>query len=474
MTIGSQIRVETIRSPIHAGYMDTREVVNDLQSHLALYGYQLVEMPIIDRSDLFLTKAGDQVAERLFTFERHGHNLALRPEFTAAAAYRYIQHYPNQQAIARWQFGGPIFEDDPKQSGTNYQRYSVGVELLGMAGPPADSEVIAVAAKGIIKQQPHDWKLVIGHVGLTRRLLERHMLDDRTQRFILHRRDLLSQADGHETLRRQLSSYLPAVHNLDSLSNGDNLDETDTHQLLDVLLDASQYGETMGGRTRHEIARRLLAKRKQAAQRNQIDAALEFLRNWINISAAPTSSMPEMERFIGADPIAWTMLAEWQNTLTFLEQYGIPPDHIILQPDLARTWDYYTGLVFELQVNDIPVASGGRYDELTRLIGGSRDVPAVGFAYYLDRLVQALPQAATHPTKLITLVTANNTYSAAIQWANVLREQSFHTAIVNRLPTDAEILVHVNGDGSVRLGQHFYTAQQVDFLVMELKQRIHA
>lgn len=462
--------MDNVRAPIHLEQINLRRLVSKLQAHMLQFGYQIADTPMIERADLFLTKAGDQVAERLFTFERHGHNLALRPEFTAAAAHRYAQQYPTQQAIVRWQFSGAIFEDDPQKTDDHYQQFSIGAELIGMAGPAADAEIIAMAAQSLAPLGLEQWQLVIGHVGLTRRLLERFSLDARTQRFVLNRLTLLHDPDGVEVVRQQLDTYLPSEQAHDLATNGDITDETNTQQMLDILLDASKRGETMGGRTRHDIARRLLAKRKQASQRDQVDAALDFLQGWINISAPPEDAMKAMEPFIGADPIAWSMFAELKSALEYLTHYGIPENRIRIQPDLARTWDYYTGLVFELRVEDRQIAGGGRYDELTRLIGGTRDVPAVGFAYYVDELFTVLSPEESKSAPVITLVSANNTHALAIQWASVLRKHDFPVAVVNRLPSDADTLLHINGDGSVRFGQHLYAPEQIDFLVMELQQ----
>jgi ATP phosphoribosyltransferase regulatory subunit len=52
---------------------------------------------------------------------------------------------------------------------------------------------------------------------------------------------------------------------------------------------------------------------------------------------------------------------------------------------------YYDGLVFQAFAGEraVPVGGGGRYDELFRQLGA--DVPAVGFALGVDRLLEARP-----------------------------------------------------------------------------------
>lgn len=68
---------------------------------------------------------------------------------------------------------------------------------------------------------------------------------------------------------------------------------------------------------------------------------------------------------------------------------------------LARGLDYYTGAIFELKFdkdpNSLSVGGGGRYDNLIgmfmtekRYLPAGRQVPAVGFSFGLDRLLEIL------------------------------------------------------------------------------------
>ena len=52
----------------------------------------------------------------------------------------------------------------------------------------------------------------------------------------------------------------------------------------------------------------------------------------------------------------------------------------------GRGFEYYTGIIFQLSAGRQRVAAGGRYDALIPLMGG-QEVPASGFALYLDPLM---------------------------------------------------------------------------------------
>lgn len=65
----------------------------------------------------------------------------------------------------------------------------------------------------------------------------------------------------------------------------------------------------------------------------------------------------------------------------------------VLDNTLARGLDYYTGLVFELKPSnkpvDLSIGGGGRYDNLIGTFAG-REIPAVGFSFGLDRLIELI------------------------------------------------------------------------------------
>lgn len=412
-----------------------QELNHKLYIHMTHYGYQLIEIPIIQRANLFLTKAGDRIAERLLTLEHNDTTLALRPEFTASAVHHYITQATNQPM--RWQFNGPIFFQDAQE----HQQHSIGAELIGLSGAIAEAEIITMAVQGVIELGITDWHLVIGHVGLMRQLLSQFNLDQRTQHFILNNRQvILSQP---ELLNNYLNGVTPMFRSVSALS------QDDTQELLDILLNTSRANMTMGGRTRHDIARRLLRKRQQIAQQEQIVSAITFLEKWSAIHAPVEQAMEQIAPFVQDAPIAQEIFAHWQNVIALLQSANIDTNRIIIQPDLARTWDYYTGSVFELYADEnIQIAGGGRYDELPRLIGSDRDIPAVGFAYYADNILTALPEQSPDQAKTYRFCVNQGSEIHAIQWATRLRQQQISVLIVEeavQLQPD-DLILQVDGN----------------------------
>ncbi len=81
-----------------------------------------------------------------------------------------------------------------------------------------------------------------------------------------------------------------------------------------------------------------------------------------------------------------------QKIFTAIEDLGVSKNQYEFSPTLARGLDYYTGLIFEVVIEGYSggsVGGGGRYD---KLIGSfsKKDIPAVGFSFGLDRLLEVL------------------------------------------------------------------------------------
>jgi len=70
-------------------------------------------------------------------------------------------------------------------------------------------------------------------------------------------------------------------------------------------------------------------------------------------------------------------------------------DYLVLNPSITRGLDYYTGIVFESFLDDLPgigsICSGGRYNDLASLYTKEK-LPGVGASIGLDRLLSALEE----------------------------------------------------------------------------------
>lgn len=148
-----------------------------------LAGYQLIELPIFEDTELFTRGVGestDVVSKEMYTFEdRGGRSITLRPEGTAGVMRAVIEHGLDrgQLPVKVW-YSGQFFRAERPQAGRYRQFYQVGIEAIGLDDPAIDAEVIAIADAGFKA------------IGLSRYRLEITSLGDAESR-AAHRKDLV-------------------------------------------------------------------------------------------------------------------------------------------------------------------------------------------------------------------------------------------------------------------------------------------
>ncbi len=127
-----------------------RHVMEKAQAIALLYGFEEMTPPVFEFTDVFQRTLGDTsdiVTKEMYTFEdRGGDSITLRPEFTAGIARAFMSNGLQQSVPVKFFARGPVFRYERPQKGRLRQFHQVDVEILGIAGPQADIEVIAVGA----------------------------------------------------------------------------------------------------------------------------------------------------------------------------------------------------------------------------------------------------------------------------------------------------------------------------------------
>ena len=146
------------------------------------------------------------------------------------------------------------------------------------------------------------------------------------------------------------------------------------HQMLDRILDGDAEALAKISRESPDAAnilRPLLSLNGQSSG---------FLRNQ---KAILTRSMPEIS----------SPLDDFLKTVALLDELGVKYKINIAS---GAGFEYYTGLIFQMYIGKEKVGGGGRYDALIPSMGGG-DVPASGFALYLDSLMNIIKPESIAP-----------------------------------------------------------------------------
>ena len=117
------------------------------------HGYGEVRTPLIEATELFVREIGedtDVVAKEMYSFDRHGDHLTVRPEGTAGCTRAYVQNaVAGREPVSRWYYIGPMFRAERPAKGRYRQFHQAGCEIYGDPGPLCDAELIDLCAEFI-------------------------------------------------------------------------------------------------------------------------------------------------------------------------------------------------------------------------------------------------------------------------------------------------------------------------------------
>ncbi len=398
-------------------------IIAALGRGFAAHGYRALDTPVVEATELFLRKSGEERAAQMYAFDYRNRQIALRPEFTASVVRAYVAEGQGRPLPQRFSYCGPVFRYEKPQSGRSRQFTEAGVELLGAHGPAADAEVIHLALAGLEGVGLTDCTLRLGHLGVVGALLTSLALDDRVRDWFLWSMEQL-RARGDDGLHRNLRDLLSAQHGfgpngtageaaahdattpdfpeLDELAL-DGMSEAGARATVLGLLRGA--GVELGGSNRppEEIVERLLVKLRRPRVDFDIVGAVAFLRRLIGLHGEPEQVLAATRELLADYGLDDAPVQELSEVLALLRAYG-HHQRITLDLGLGRGLHYYTGILFEVHAGEsvgrdagMQLCGGGRYDDLAQLLGARAPVPACGFACGIERIASALVARGARP-----------------------------------------------------------------------------
>ncbi|MCB9698760.1 MAG: histidine--tRNA ligase [Alphaproteobacteria bacterium] len=323
-------------------------VIDRLRAVFARHGFEPLETPAFERIETLTGKYGDEGSKLIFRILKRGEGAergeadqALRYDLTVPLA-RVIAMNPGlRMPFKRWQIA-PVWRADRPAKGRFREFWQCDCDVVGSTEPLADAECLATAADAL---------RTLGFTRFTIRLNDRRLLR------------ATARACGADDARE--GSLLVAVDKLDKIGRDGvekelrerGFSEQDTATLWELLSVSGTNAERLD-----TTASLLKARLGEVAE---VDAAV----------------------------------ADLEAVIELAEGLGVEAGTLRIDPTLARGLDYYTGPVFEIEVDEPKVgalAGGGRYD---RLIGifGKQQVPAVGIALGLERILTVMEELGTLP-----------------------------------------------------------------------------
>lgn len=298
------------------------------------YGFAPIDTPALEYLEILTGKGSEETDKQLYRFKDHGgRDVGLRFDLTVPFARFCAQHIAAIGTPFKRYHMASVWRGENTQRGRYREFMQCDFDTIGTTSPVADLETVLVV---------HDLLAAIGVGGFTIRVNDRRVLSG-----ILEE---CGVADRSVAVLRALDK-------------------------LGKATPEAVAAELAGHGISSPVAGKLLGMAGLAGEPRTVLAALESL--------------------VGGSATGRTGVAALRGLLDGLAQAGVANGRVVIDPSIARGLDYYTGIVLESFLDDLPtlgsICSGGRYDNLAGLYT-KQSLPGVGASLGIDRLLAGLEE----------------------------------------------------------------------------------
>ncbi len=340
-----------------------------------------VEADILLPADTLLDLYGEDIRARAYvTHDPLRGEMMLRPDFTVPVVQAHMAHGADP---ARYAYMGEVFRKQDHLGNRASEYLQVGFEVFDRETPEsADTEVFALFSRCL---EGLPLRALTGDIGI-----------------------LMAAVRGLDTTPRRKAALLRHIWRpkrfralLDRFAGRAPMPPARA-QLLERLAKGSpadliaQAAPMIGLRGEDEIIARATALIEDAEARPIAAPAAALLYDLLSLQAPADAALEHLRGITPLLPAIEPAVDRFAARLGALAGRGIDTATLPFEASLGRTtMEYYDGFTFAF-LGDAglpPVASGGRYDALTAVLGQGRSIPAVG-GIIRPNLVAALKGAA--------------------------------------------------------------------------------
>ena len=307
-------------------------IIRKLEDIFSSYGFVPIDTPALEYTEVLLGKGGGETDKQIFRFKDNGgRDVALRFDLTVPFA-RFMAAHQSELAIPFKRYHiSKVWRGENPQKGRYREFIQCDFDLVGADTAEADFEILSMMHASMKALGVEKYSFRVSHRGLFSSFLER-IGERENQIEILRTVDKLRKI-GEDEVRKLLVSI------------------TGSEEKAGLVLSYITAGD---GKTYEETLSTLEA-----------------------LAGGPNEHSERM----------WK-LREYMKACGIEEAF-------IFDPSITRGLDYYTGIVYETFLDELPglgsVCSGGRYNDLASLYTKEK-LPGVGSSIGLDRLLAGLEE----------------------------------------------------------------------------------
>jgi len=311
--------------------MVRRNLTENIEATFRSFGFAPIDTPALEYAEILLGKGGGETEKQIYRFtDNGGRDVALRFDLTVPFARFTALHQQELSFPFKRYHIGKVWRGENTQRGRYREFTQCDFDIIGSDSPAADFEIILMIRSALMNLGLGvDIKL--SHRGLFNRFLS-HIGQKENSVEILRAVDKISKVGMDETIK--------TLADIAGDSNGQK------------IIEFISAGE---------------------ADKGKPDCFERTLNRITELSGGPS---PESERL----SLLRRFMRDTEGAFT-------------LDPSITRGLDYYTGVVFETFLTELPdigsICSGGRYDNLAGLYSKDK-ISGVGSSIGLDRMIAAL------------------------------------------------------------------------------------
>ncbi len=323
-------------------------------------GAERVEPDILLPADTLLDLYGEDIRTRAFvTAGPDGGEAMLRPDFTVPVVQR---HMATRADPARYAYAGEIFRRQ-MDADRPPEYVQTGFEIFGGDAADADAEVFALIHELLRALRP---RIATGDTGILTAAIAG--LDTSDRRKAALTRHIWRPKRFRALLDRFAGKSPPPPGRAALLKMADPMART---------------GPEIGLRSRAEVEARIAALRADAEEPPLSRNLVALIDAILDLSATSRDALERLRDLAVDLPAIAPSVDGVARRLDAMAARGIDVDTLPFEGSHGRsTMEYYDGFVFTFQLPqrpDLPpLATGGRYDALTRRLGGGASMQAVG------------------------------------------------------------------------------------------------
>ncbi|HHU37600.1 MAG TPA: histidine--tRNA ligase [Treponema sp.] len=315
-------------------------LIEKLTSTFRSFGFVPIDTPALEYSEILLRKSEGETEKQVFRFtDNGGRDVALRFDLTVPFARFVAAHKEEIYFPFKRYHIAKVWRGEKPQAGRFREFVQCDFDIVGSDSAAVDFEILALMKTALGAIGVDGVTIKVSHRGIFNRFLQSRNLSEKSEE-ILRTVDKLSKIGPEET--EKLLSNIAGEKNA-----------------ADILV----YIQGAGN------------------QPEDFEATLQLMEKMAGGTAEDSNRLREIQKL--------------------LEAIGISKS-FVLDPSITRGLDYYTGVVYETFLNDLPsigsVCSGGRYDNLAGLYAKDK-ISGVGSSIGLDRLIAALDTLGTAPAQ---------------------------------------------------------------------------